>query len=129
MNRLLTSDQLSPTITANYYFASSSSAFQPYVGVGINYTLFFNEEFTSENQALGFSDLDLDDSLGFAAQIGLDYFVNDKWFVNASVRYIDISTDATFNLDNAGLNLDNAPGKVTVDVAPFVTTLSAGYKF
>lgn len=120
---------MSPTITANYDFASSSSAFQPYVGVGINYTLFFNEEFTSENQALGFSDLDLDDSLGFAAQIGLDYFVNDKWFVNASVRYIDISTDATFNLDNAGLNLDNAPGKVTVDVAPFVTTLSAGYKF
>lgn len=129
LNRLLTSDQLPPTITANYYFAASTSAFQPYVGVGVNYTIFFNEEFTDENEALGFSNLDLDDSLGLTAQIGLDYFVNDKWFVNASVRYIDISTDATFTLNNSALNADNAPGEVTVDVDPFVTTFSVGYKF
>ena len=50
---LSTGDQLGevthlpPTITVNYYFNDASSQFQPYVGAGFNYTIFFDEEFTS----------------------------------------------------------------------------------
>lgn len=120
---------LPPTVTANYFFAQNSAAFQPYIGVGLNYTVFFDEEFTEGNEALGFSDLNLDESVGLSAQIGFDYMINSKWFFNASIRYIDISTDATFTLNNAGLGAANAPGKVTVDVNPWVSTLSLGYKF
>jgi len=113
---------LPPTVTANYYFADGSSAFQPYVGVGLNYTIFFDEEFTSANEEAGFSDLDADASFGLSAQVGFDYNIDKEWFVNGSVRYIDISTDATFKLGEAD-------GSVTLDIDPMVYTLSVGYRF
>lgn len=122
-------DHLPPTVTLNYFFASSASSFQPYVGVGVNATLFFDEEFTDSNKALGFNDLDLDESFGLTAQVGFDYMLTDKWLLNASVRYIDISTDATFTLNNAALGADNAQGSVSVDIDPIVTTVSLGYTF
>jgi outer membrane protein len=113
---------LPPTVTANYFFLDDSSAFQPYAGIGLNYTIFFDEGFTDASEAGGFADLDLDASFGLSAQLGFDYMLNDEWFINASARYIDISTDATFT---AG----GAPGSVTVDIDPYVYTLSVGYKF
>lgn len=120
---------LPPSVTANYYFNDAAAPFQPYAGLGLNYTIFFDEEFTSANEGLGFSDLDLDASFGVTAQVGFDYMVDKNWFVNASVRYIDISTDATFTLDNAALGANNAPGAVSVDIDPWVYTVSVGYKF
>ena len=119
---------LPPTVTANYFFATPEADFQPYAGIGLNYTVFFDEEFTATNEGLGFSDLDLDGSFGLSAQAGFDYHINEEWFVNGSIRYIDISTDADFTLDNAGLGANNAPGTVSVDIDPMVYTLSIGYK-
>ena len=119
---------LPPTVTANYFFATSDADFQPYAGIGLNYTVFFDEEFTATNEGLGFSDLDLGGSFGLSAQAGFDYHINEEWFVIGSIRYIDISTDADFTLDNAGLGANNAPGTVSVDIDPMVYTLSIGYK-
>ncbi|GAB2691873.1 OmpW family outer membrane protein [Aliiglaciecola sp. 3_MG-2023] len=113
---------LPPTVSANYHFLDGDSAFQPYVGLGINYTIFFSEDFTAANQEAGFSDLELDDSVGLSAQIGFDYMLDDNWFVNASARYIDISTEATFTNDGTA-------GTVDVDIDPFVYSLTVGYKF
>lgn len=120
---------LPPSLLANYYFNDSSSPFQPYAGLGLNYTIFFDEEFTSANEGIGFSDLDLDSSFGLSAQVGFDYMLDENWLINASVRYIDISTDADFTLNNADLGFSNAPGTVSVDIDPWVYTLSVGYKF
>lgn len=113
---------LPPTLTANYYFADPAAALQPYVGLGVNYTVFFDEQFTDANTAAGFSDLSLDSSWGYSAQVGIDYVVDSNWHVNASVRYIDISTQGTFKLNGAS-------GKVDVDIDPYVYTLSMGYRF
>lgn len=120
---------LPPTLSVNYFFADSGAAFQPYLGIGINYTIFFDEEFTDVNEGLGFSDLDLDASLGYSVQAGVDYVVDTHWLVNASIRYIDISTDASFTLNNEALAANNAPGEVSVDIDPYVYTLSIAYKF
>lgn len=114
--------QLPPTVSANYYFADPSAKFQPYVGVGVNYTIFFNEEFTSANTSAGFSELDLDNSFGLAAQVGFDYMLNDKWLVNASVRKVDIDTEASFVLNGS-------PGNVNVSIDPWVYSIMAGYRF
>lgn len=113
---------LPPTLTANYYFANSRAAFQPYLGAGVNYTFFFEEEFTSANKQAGFSDLSLDDSLGLSAQAGFDYMLDAKWQLNASVRWMNINTDAKFNLNGD-------KGTVVVDIDPFVYTVSLGYRF
>ena len=113
--------QLPPTVSALYYF-DSASAFKPYVGVGVNYTIFFDEDFKSTPKSLGFNDLELDGSFGFSVQLGADYQLNNKWHVNASARYIDIGTDANFKIGDI-------KGSASVDVDPMVYSIMLGYKF
>jgi outer membrane protein len=126
---LSTGDQLGevthlpPTITVNYYFNDASSQFQPYVGAGLNYTIFFDEEFTSANDAAGLKDLSLDNSFGLAAQVGADYMLNDKWFINGSIRWIDIDTEASFNLNGAEGSVDS------IEIDPWVYSVTLGYRF
>ena len=89
---------LPPTLSAVYYPLDKSSAFQPYVGVGINYTWFFDTELSSEAEAKGFRGLDMKDSWGLAGQVGMDYMLTDSLMLNAQVRYIDIDTTGTTHL-------------------------------
>ncbi len=114
---------LPPTLSVNYYMLGSDSPVQPYVGIGLNYTVFFDEEFTDANDGAGLANLDLDSSVGLAVQIGADFPVNDKVHVNMSLRYIDIETEATFNVGDA----DGFVGDLVID--PLVATVSVGYKF
>jgi outer membrane protein len=121
--RIGSTRQLPPTLSAQYYFATANSHWQPYVGIGVNYTLFFNESTSgaAENQ-LGAQDLSLSDSWGVAGEAGVDWQPGSHWLVNAAVWHIRIDTDAT---------LDTALGRVktTVDIDPWVYMLAAGYKF
>lgn len=114
---------LPPTVSVNYYLNAPSSAFQPYAGIGLNYTFIFDEEFSAANEAAGLSDLSLDNSFGLAAQIGADYMIDEKWFINAAVRWIDIDTEATFSAgaDRGSVN--------SIQIDPMVYMASIGYKF
>ena len=120
---------LPPTVTAQYYPMGKGSAFQPYVGIGINYTTFFDEDVASElddvTTVLGLGkaqSLKLDDSFGLAFELGCDYAITDNLVLNASVWKADIDTTATFKY--AGGN------KITTDVSidPMVYMLAVGYK-
>jgi len=121
-------EHLPPTLSLQYFLRDSSSAFKPYVGIGINYTLILDEDLSAGIKAdiadggLTASNLDVDNSLGLALQIGADYQLNDKWLLNASIWNIDIDTEAS---------LDSAVGEVTadLDIDPWVYMLSVGYKF
>lgn len=113
---------LPPTLSVVYYPLDSSSAFQPYVGAGINYTWFFDTKLSSEAEGKGFSGLDMKDSWGLAAQVGMDYMLTDNIMLNAQVRYIDIETTGTTNFGGSKV-------KVDVDVDPFVYMIGLGYKF
>ncbi|MGB0898556.1 MAG: OmpW family outer membrane protein [Psychrobium sp.] len=121
---------LPPTLSALYYLNAPSDKFQPYVGLGLNYTVFFEEEFApgvtgaGSVGGLNLTDLKLKNSWGLSAQVGFDYHLNDKWLVNASARYIDIDTTATFKAIDG-----TVPGKVEVDIDPMVYMVSVGYKF
>lgn len=114
--------QLPPTISALYYF-EVKSIFKPYIGIGVNYTIFFDEKFEEAPKNLGFSNLELDGSFGLSLQIGMDYLLNDNFHINASARYIDISTDATFDVGGQSI------GKASIDVDPIVYSIMLGYKF
>lgn len=116
---------LPPTVTLQYFPMNPSSALQPYVGVGFNYTVFFSEDVDSqlEGAIASKGDLDLDDSFGLAAQIGVDYALDDNWVLNASVWYLDIDTEADFKFDN-GTRVE-----ADVDIDPWVYMLGVGYKF
>ena len=114
---------LPPTISAQYYFLGGKGKFQPYIGAGLNYTIFFSEDVGSDAKALGYNKLKLDNSLGLAAQIGVDYQINKKWFLNASAMYADIDTEAELTGPGATtLNVD-------YDLDPMVYRVNVGYKF
>ena len=102
---------LPPTVTLNWHFPTDG-ALKPFVGLGLNYTTFFQE-----SSALG--DLKIKDSFGIAAHLGADWAIDDKRAVRFDLRYIDIDSDVT---------LDGAPiGKVEID--PMVAGISYITKF
>lgn len=119
---IATVHHLPPTLMAQWYFFDSSSKVRPYIGVGINYTTFFDEDFNDTGKAAGLSDLSLSDSWGAAGQVGIDYLINRDWLINASVWYMDIDTDVKFK---AG----GVDQKVNTRLDPWVFMFSAGYRF
>jgi len=106
---------LPPTLSLQYHF-NPDGAWRPYVGAGLNYTLFFDEKTVG---ALQGSDLELDPSWGLAAQAGLDVDLGSDWFVNADARWFDIDTDAKLNGTDLG----------TVEIDPYAFGLSIGRRF
>ncbi|HIF5872824.1 TPA: outer membrane protein OmpW [Vibrio parahaemolyticus] len=113
---------LPPTLMVQYYFGEPQSKFRPYVGAGLNYTIFFDEGFNNKAKNVGLTDLKLDDSFGLAANVGVDYMINDQWFLNASAWYANIETEATYKFGGAKKKTD-------VKINPWVFMISGGYKF
>ena len=118
--------QLPPTLSLQYYPLDASSRFQPYAGIGINYTMFFDEDLSSTRKAQGFRNLKLQDSVGLAGQLGMDYMLTDHLLVNAAVWYVDINTKASIDGPSA---LGVGKTKVNVEVDPWVYMVGVGYKF
>ena len=116
-------EHLPPTLSLQYRFMPDS-AFQPYVGLGINWTMFSSEKLTPEAaELLGIDDIKLDDSVGVAVQIGADWFFNDRWLINGDIRYIEIQSDLDVCADGSCVGI----GKVKID--PMVYSIMIGYKF
>jgi outer membrane protein len=76
---------LPPTVTLQYHFYPTKSL-KPYVGAGLNYTIFYDVE---NGDTLG---MDYKNNVGFALQGGVDYFVNDKFFLNVDINKIIYTT-------------------------------------
>ena len=106
---------LPPTVTLQYHFLPQNPV-RPYVGLGLNYTFFFDEGTTG---ALTGTKLSLKDSWGLAAQAGVDIDVTPDWFLNLDVHYIDIDTKAKVNGASLG----------TVEIDPWVFGINLGTRF
>ena len=100
---------LPPTLSLNYHF-DTGSAWKPYVGAGLNYTIFFDESL---------SGLKLDNSFGVALQAGLDYQVTEKGAVRLNVRWFDIDSDVSLNGQDLG----------TAEIDPWLVGVSYVHKF
>jgi outer membrane protein len=114
---------LPPTVSAQYFFLNPKSKFQPYVGAGLNYTFFFNEKLNSKQKGNRFHGLDLENSWGWALQLGADVALADNIFLNAAIWKIDINTKATSRHEDLG------KVKVDVEVDPWVAFVGVGFKF
>jgi len=106
---------LPPTVSLQYHFMPDAT-FQPYLGLGVNYTNFFSEKLYGPLEG---ASLRLDDSWGFAGEIGADIMLGETWFLNLNARYIDIESDATVN--------GQPFGKVKID--PWVYGAHVGIRF
>ena len=120
-------EHLPPTFSIQYHF-SPQADFQPYVGLGVNYTTFLSEDLDSAVVEAGFVDFSLDDSFGLAAQIGADWMFSDQWLVNFDVRWISIESDLTATVDDGtGAVTVEFPSPVKID--PWVFAINLGYRF
>jgi len=120
---------LPPTLSMQWYPRGGMPGWQPYLGLGLNYTHFFDETVDAQlsgalGEVLGASSarLELEDSFGLAGQAGVDLPLNDRWMLNAAVWYIDLGTEADIVTDVGTVSFD-------VDIDPWVFNIGVAYKF
>ncbi|WP_105102135.1 OmpW/AlkL family protein [Microbulbifer pacificus] len=130
-------EHLPPTLTIQWFPVCKESWVQPYVGFGVNFTTFMDEDISNVAQeyfedvlgAVSNADLKLDDSWGLAGELGIDIMFgrDSNWLFNAAVWYLDIDTDAKIYFRNdQGYNTRIS---TDVDVDPWVYSVGLGYKF
>jgi len=105
---------LPPTLTVQYHF-NPEGRFRPYVGAGVNYTIFYSPRSPLPN-------IHYSDSFGWALQAGVDVPLGaNGYFFNADVKKLFLSTDVS-----ALGGVVRAKG---VDLNPWIIGLGVGYRF
>lgn len=106
---------LPPTLTLQYHF-KNDSAVTPYVGAGLNYTVFYGEDAPGGTV----TSIDYENGIGYALQVGLDYGVGDNWVLNADLKKVFLNTDVSIN--GGAITAD-------VDLDPWIFGIGVGYRF
>ncbi|TFW10601.1 hypothetical protein E4K72_00005 [Oxalobacteraceae bacterium OM1] len=116
--------QASPTVFVNYNFFDEGAKFRPFVGVGVNYTKFFNRESTSSGDLAsgGPTRIDLSSSWGLAGQVGANYKLTDRWSLNGSVAVADVKSDLV-------ATTGSIERRTRIDFRPVVAQVTLGYSF
>lgn len=125
---------LPPTLFANYHLPELAGFIQPFIGAGLNYTVFFSEEvdpqlrqaltqlnvITSTNQDLS---LKLDNSFGLAYRAGANLKLSDAWGAQLMISQMDIDTTGQVRLDGTTIQ------SVDVAIDPLVWMAGVRYSF
>jgi outer membrane protein len=115
---------LSPTVLLEYKFLGESSKLRPYVGVGVNYTAFYDRYQTAAGNAAsgGPTKLSLTSSVGPAATVGLSYNITGHWHMYASYSISQVKTK--IDADTAGVIRTTH-----LSFGPQALVVSGGYSF
>ncbi|MCH6257775.1 hypothetical protein MLD52_14555 [Puniceicoccaceae bacterium K14] len=109
-----TLEHLPPTLSLVYEF-DKFAGLTPYISGGLNFTWI-----TDKDLSVAGVELDLEDySLGAAIGTGVTYDLNEKWKLDASVKWIDLESDVTAG----GVVLTNA------QLDPFLFSFGANFSF
>lgn len=104
---------LPPSLVAQYHFLPGQQ-FDPYLGAGVNFTWI-----TSVHLLNGAADLKKT-SVGAAFDVGCDFNVDKRWYVNADVKYI---TPLQSDVSVLGTKV------TTAKLDPFLYGIGVGYRF
>ena len=108
---------LPPTLTAQYHFLPEGNI-RPYVGAGVNYTLFSSVDFIPAVNAALKPGVD-SSSFGFALQAGVDFKFDKNLYLNFDVKKVQIKTDITSYGTKVG----------TFKVDPLLIGVGLGWRF
>ena len=115
LGEVLSARNMAPTVLVNYHFGDAGDRLRPYVGLGLNYT-----KFVGKKSPYPWT-LHLSDSLGVAAQVGVDYSIDKQWGMFASVAAVKVKSD----LVAVGATVL----QTTIDFRPVTFSAGASYKF
>lgn len=116
---------LPATVLAQWRFMEPTSAFRPYVGVGITYAAFYGAKSTSTLTAItggtpsNPTTLSIESKWAASVQLGASMAIDKNWFVDANYTYTPLSTRTTLS---TGQTLD-------AKIDPSSVSLAIGYKF
>ena len=122
---------LPPSVIAVWHFKPDSNV-RPYIGAGLNYTIFFDggttDQFTSTmDTVLGggvtSTDVSVDNKLSIIIQAGVDIDINNDWYVSLDAKYIDMDTTATVEVNGADA------ATIDFDVNPLILGVGVGMRF
>ncbi|MHB0920678.1 MAG: OmpW/AlkL family protein [Thiomonas delicata] len=124
-------DAVSPTAFINYHFWGHDAKWDPFVGLGINYTRFTNTKaLSSLTSHIGPTDVSLSDSWGAAAHAGLIYHIDARWAVVGTIAMADVQSDlTTTSYSPSNPSLITSQSKTHINFHPIVYTLAVGYSF
>jgi outer membrane protein len=103
---------LPPTLLAQYHFGKLGNA-TPYVGAGVNLTLF------SKRSLLDGAARTDKSSFGVAGQVGANFALGDTWSLNFDLKYIDMDTGVHVSGSKIG----------TLDLNPWAASIGLAYTF
>lgn len=123
IGKLASTWALPPTLTVNYHFNAKGKV-RPYLGAGLNYTIFYSEK-PSDGlvAAVGPTKVSMSSSFGPAVQAGVDVAVGPNSFFNLDVKWIDMDTTATLRTTALGTQ------KVKVRIDPIIVGVGFGWRF
>jgi outer membrane protein len=115
---------LAPSLVANYVFLSPQHALRPYIGVGINWTSFYDRDSTAIGNGAsgGPTRLSLTSSVGPVGTVGLTYRFDRRWSAYASYSFSEVQTNLV--ADTAGVIRTTH-----VSFAPGALIVAAGFSF
>lgn len=114
---------LPPTLTLQYHF-TDFGAFKPYIGAGINYTLFFNQTAANTPFAgLTVTDLHINNQVGPAVQFGFDYMLDRHWGINVDAKKLWLRPEYSATVNG----VIPVTGRVNID--PWFVSGGITYKF
>lgn len=119
-----TAKWFSPSIVLNYVFLDESRPLRPYVGVGVNYTRFYDLQSTPAGDAAngGPTAISLSSSVGPVGVLGLRWHIKDHWSAYASYDVARVNSDYIGN--TAGVIR-----RTSIKFNPSTVVLAVGYAF
>ena len=140
-----------PSLLVDYHF-TNFGAWQPYLGVGVNFTAYWGTRVNNELWPVvfvpgspvanlgvvgGFAthySATVTPSWGVVGQAGFDYMFNEHWGLNADVKYIMMEPTvhakvAVFLPQVPSFGALNLPVRVYLPIDPIVASIGVTYRF
>ena len=135
---IATVDALPATVIGNVYFTDRDATVRPYVGLGLNHTIFSNEKAGAnlERAILGETTIELEDSTNVGAFAGVNVRLTDRLHASLLAGFVNVDTTATITTDTVlpltpefGIPLGEFTREVDVELNPVIGLASIGFSF
>ncbi|WP_238947756.1 OmpW/AlkL family protein [Caldimonas brevitalea] len=106
LGKVATVKQLPPTLILHRYFGEYNARFRPSLGIGLNYTYFFDAEATPalESYTGGPTKIKMKPSWGLGLFAGAQYALTERLHIKLTLGYVRVRTTATMTTTNTMLS-------------------------